>query len=75
MVMQEDFSTEETLAYGVGLVGGVNWLLVDSAGINLATEIGVVGAGLVYTAIGIAAAASLADMFDLIELSEVFGDS
>lgn len=72
MVGRADFGSPIELgAYAVGLVGGINWLFVSAAEVNLVTELGVAFGGVTYMMIGAAAVLALADALDLIELADV----
>ena len=72
MVGRADFGSPIELgAYAVGLVGGVNWLFVSAAEVNLVAELGVAFGGVAYMVIGLVSLLALADALDLIELADV----
>ncbi|PSQ19581.1 hypothetical protein BRD00_01585 [Halobacteriales archaeon QS_8_69_26] len=72
---KDNLSAVELVVLSVALVGAVNWLLVDAASFNLVTEtLGGTNTGIVYTGIGVAGVASLADLFGFLELEEIGGN-
>lgn len=76
MTDRSDFGTIEFLVIVVGLLGGLNWLLINALDFNLVTDIiGSSSAGLAFIVIGVASALALADIFGFIEVEELGGDS
>ena len=70
---KDDMGTVELLVLTIGLVGGLNWLLVDAAQFNLVTEVAGTNSGIIYTAIGAAGAVSLGDLYGVLDLEDIGG--
>jgi len=69
MATLDDFDTWETVAYAVGLLAGLNWLLV-AGDVTLVAEFAGDRARLVYTILGVIAATAFLDLIDVINLSQ-----